>query len=242
MGLKEGTFESLITSKDDPFIVVSSVFPQMLQALDFIACQGIVHRDVKPANILYVSQSNGQYEFQLGDFGLCNRIIDAVSFVGTYLYMAPEVSQNGSQTHKVDVWSLFVSMMWALNTGGFRQRSHKFKSDQEIHQFVSFAASQEQTLSTIREMARFSSEERASAAQMLVKNYNGVGLSTRLSKVPPLNASPFTATTTTINVSTPVYSMFTSQPAQTGSRARQKNKNKSAPAGRSRVKKPRRKK
>jgi serine/threonine protein kinase len=63
MGLKEGTLESLVESGADASAIANFVFPQMLQALDCIAWKGIVHRDVKPENILYVSQPDGQYQF-----------------------------------------------------------------------------------------------------------------------------------------------------------------------------------
>ena len=61
MGLKEGTLESLVESGADAYAVANSVFPQMLQALDFLTWKGTVHQDVKPANILYVSQPDGHY-------------------------------------------------------------------------------------------------------------------------------------------------------------------------------------
>ncbi|KAH8588766.1 kinase-like domain-containing protein [Bisporella sp. PMI_857] len=136
MGLREGTLESLVESGANAFAAANLVFPQMLQALDCIP--------------------DGQYRFQLGDFGLCNRIVDAATFAGSRLYMGPEMFREGNQTHKVDVWSLFVTMLWILDAGGFRQKS----------------------ISKIWEMAIVNPDERASAAQMLVKYFNGVGLST----------------------------------------------------------------
>ena len=54
---------------------------------------GIIHRDVKPENIIYISHPGGQYQFQLGDFGLSNRQATAVTFCGTPIYMAPEMYQ-----------------------------------------------------------------------------------------------------------------------------------------------------
>jgi serine/threonine protein kinase len=94
MGLKERTLELLIESGSCP-PVADSVSHQMLQALDCLAWKGIVHRDVKPENILYVSQPGGKYQFPLGDFGLCSRVVDAATFAGSRLYMAPEMFRKG---------------------------------------------------------------------------------------------------------------------------------------------------
>lgn len=190
MGLKEGTLESLVESGADAFTVANSVFPQMLQALDCIAWKGIIHRDVKPENILYISQPGGQYQFQLGDFGLCNRIVDAATFAGSRLYMAPEMFLEGNQTHKLDVWSLFVTMLWTLDAGEFRQRSNQFKNDAEVQRAILSTALNVDVVSKIWEMAIVNSKERASAAQMLVKLFSGVGLSTPRNQVPALTSSP----------------------------------------------------
>jgi serine/threonine protein kinase len=191
MGLKEGTLESLVDGGAGLSTSIANlVFLQMLQALDCLAWNGIVHRDVKPENILYVSQPGGQYQFQLGDFGLCNRVVDATTFAGSRLYMAPEMFQKGDQTSKLDVWSLFVTMLWTLDVGEFRQRWHQFTSVEDAQDAVLLAASKVDTVSKIREMAIVNPEKRASAAQMLVKCYNGGGLTTPRSQVPALTSSP----------------------------------------------------
>ncbi|CZR69589.1 uncharacterized protein PAC_19489 [Phialocephala subalpina] len=209
MGLKEGTLESLVESGADASAVANSVFPQMLQALDCIAWKGIVHRDVKPENILYISQPDGQYQFQLGDFGLCNRIIDAATFAGTYLYMPPEMLHEGVQTHKVDVWELFVTMMWILDAGEFRQRSNRFKTVAEVQRAVLSAASKVDS-----EMAIVNPEERASAAQMLVKHFDGAGLTTSPSPTIAAARAP-----------PPAPSSLTTRTAQTKPRGLQMNAN-----------------
>ena len=190
MGLKEGTLESLVESGVDTSAIAKSAFLQMLQALDCIAWKGIIHRDVKPENILYTSHSNSQYQFQLGDFRLCNRTINATTFAGSYLYMSPEMLQRGDQTHKIDVWSLFVTMIWVLDAGGFRQKSNCFKTIVEVQQAVLFTASNIGLVAKIREMAIANPEKRASAAQMLVKCFDGAGLSTPRTEVPVLTSSP----------------------------------------------------
>jgi serine/threonine protein kinase len=91
IGLKKRILESLIENRIDTFAVTNSAFPQMLQALDCIIWKGIVHRDMKPENILYVLQPDDQYQFQLGDFGFCNRIVDTATFADTCLYITPEI-------------------------------------------------------------------------------------------------------------------------------------------------------
>ncbi|KAF2022282.1 kinase-like protein [Aaosphaeria arxii CBS 175.79] len=134
MGLKEGTLQSLIECGSfQPFVIANIVLPQMLQALDCIASNRIVHRDVKPENILYVTDPNdrSQILFQLGDFGLAKYIVDPASFAGSRIFMAPEMFQGGSNTTKLDIWSLFVTMMWTLDTQGFRQNQTYYQSQPE---------------------------------------------------------------------------------------------------------------
>ncbi|KJZ69990.1 hypothetical protein HIM_10617 [Hirsutella minnesotensis 3608] len=154
MGLMQGTLESLVKSGiSTPVIQLGEcVFHQMLQAIDCLAFEGIIHRDVKPENILYVWQSSG-YHFQLGDFG-------------------------GRQTHKVDVWSLYVTMLWTLDMEDFRHQSNEFRSVEDAQKAVLSIAAAAEAVSNIREMAMLNPDERASAAQMLVKCYNGLGLTT----------------------------------------------------------------
>lgn len=179
---------------------------------------------MKPENILYVSQPDGQHQFQLGDFGLCNRIVDATTFAGSRLYMAPEMFRGENQTHKVDVWSLFVTMLWTLDAGEFRQRSNQFKNDAEVQRAVLSAASNVDSVSKIREMAILNPEERASAAQILVKHFDGVGLSTPWNQVPalPISHSPAIAP---VRAPAPALPALTSQTTQTKPRDLRKHAN-----------------
>ncbi|WEW57729.1 hypothetical protein PRK78_003196 [Emydomyces testavorans] len=101
--------------------------------------------------------------------------------------MASEMHQTGGQTPKVDVWSLFVTMLWILE---IQFRRCQFQTAQDAQAAVLFAAANMDIVSKIREMAIIDPDQRASAAQMLVKLYNGEGLSTPWNQVPVLPVSP----------------------------------------------------
>ncbi|KAI1956311.1 hypothetical protein LOZ58_006388 [Ophidiomyces ophidiicola] len=184
--LKDGNLDGLISQNIFQYnasikIVTDTLLPQILQALDYLAYNSVIHRDVKPANILYTFREN-KYLFQLTDFGLCNFVSDATSFAGSPFYMAPEVLRNRSikQTPKVDVWSLFVTIAFTLNVNGYR--NSQLPSDDKII-LAAVKAADTWPLERIKDMAIVDPTKRASAAQMLLKLYNGVGLTTPRSQI-----------------------------------------------------------
>jgi WD40 repeat protein len=80
--------------------------------------QGLVHRDVKPANILL---ENGVERVKLTDFGLARAVDDASLtqsglVAGTPQYMAPEQAGGEAVDHRADLFSL-GSVLYALCTG-----------------------------------------------------------------------------------------------------------------------------
>jgi serine/threonine protein kinase len=201
MGLKDGNLGSLIKYGANMCSLAERVFKHMLEALDFLALNGVIHRDLKPENILYTSLPGGEYQFQLGDFGFSHMAVDARTYVGSHLYMAPEIFAGGEQTHKVDIWSLFVTILWVLDAGGFRSRSGQFKHPYNVQMEVLSVASNLDMVSHIREMACPDPNERPSAAQMLVKCFNGEGLSTDPSQSSPplINSAPESTLPETLN-------------------------------------------
>ncbi len=80
--------------------------------------QGLVHRDVKPANILL---ENGVERVRLTDFGLARAAADAAVtqsgvVAGTPHYMAPEQARGESTDHRADLFSL-GSTLYAMCAG-----------------------------------------------------------------------------------------------------------------------------
>ncbi len=80
--------------------------------------QGLVHRDVKPANILL---ENGVERVRLTDFGLARAAVDAALthsgvVAGTPHYMAPEQASGEAVDHRADLFSL-GSTLYAMCTG-----------------------------------------------------------------------------------------------------------------------------
>ncbi|KAI0439398.1 kinase-like domain-containing protein [Xylaria telfairii] len=188
MPLKDGSLTSLMelqnrlcTTKE----IIRLASYQILQAIDFLATRAIVHRDIKPDNILYSVRSN-QYHFELSDFGLSNYQAIANTMAGTMEFMAPELHQYGVATHKSDVWSLFVALLWTSENKGFRKFVKTHKGMEGFHAAIAALGSQERLVVDMMEMIALNPEERASAAQMLLNYYGGQGLSTPLRQIPPL--------------------------------------------------------
>ena len=89
-----------------PFRAVA-IISQMATALDAAHAAGVMHRDVKPPNIL-VTRDDFAY---LVDFGIASattdeKITQLGTAVGTWKYMAPERFTNDEVTFRADIYAL----------------------------------------------------------------------------------------------------------------------------------------
>ncbi|KAG5339661.1 M3K4 kinase, partial [Acromyrmex charruanus] len=111
----EGTLESLVAGSGNglPESLVRKYTHQLLSAVAALHSHGIVHRDIKTANIFLTDEGNS---LKLGDFGSAVQIKahttmpgELQGFVGTQAYMAPEVfmkSESSGHGRAVDIWSV----------------------------------------------------------------------------------------------------------------------------------------
>jgi tRNA A-37 threonylcarbamoyl transferase component Bud32 len=105
-----GLIDESPLSLDDALTVVDGV----ARALDAAHAEGLVHRDVKPANILLVRSTGSRVieHVYLTDFGLTKRsasnsdLTGTGVFVGTLEYAAPEQFEGSTLGPPTDVYSL----------------------------------------------------------------------------------------------------------------------------------------
>jgi tRNA A-37 threonylcarbamoyl transferase component Bud32 len=92
---------------------------QLLRALDRIHAQGLIHSDLKPANVL-VAERGGSPQARLLDFGLAERLsfCDAAEPRGTLGYVAPEVLMGVGADARADLYSLGMVLYEVMTRRG----------------------------------------------------------------------------------------------------------------------------
>lgn len=102
------------------------VIREVLQAIQYLHVRGIVHRDVKPENILCVNRA-WPLRVKLTDFGLSKMVgipkaggMESVmrSQCGTAYYLAPEIANNQAYSKPVDLWACGV-VLYVMLAGKF---------------------------------------------------------------------------------------------------------------------------
>jgi predicted Ser/Thr protein kinase len=114
--LRGQTLENLIKKKVQfSYKIIAQIITQICRALQYAHDQGIVHRDVKPANIMVLPD----YSVKVMDFGIAR--VDSSSMtrtgiaMGTPNYISPELLQGKDVDRRCDIFSLGVVMYELLS-------------------------------------------------------------------------------------------------------------------------------
>ncbi|MGH2917063.1 MAG: serine/threonine-protein kinase, partial [Solirubrobacteraceae bacterium] len=99
--------------------LAARITARVASALDAAHAAGLVHRDVKPANVLLAGGPGEEHPY-LSDFGLSKRLdgdsglTHSGQWLGTVDYVAPEQLTGQAVDHRTDVYSLAVLLFEAL--------------------------------------------------------------------------------------------------------------------------------
>jgi serine/threonine-protein kinase len=92
---------------------IGEIGADLCEALDHAHCRSVVHRDIKPQNVLVTE--GGEPRAKLMDFGVA-RLTDAAALtspgdvVGTLAYMSPEQAEGRAVGPEADVYSLALTL------------------------------------------------------------------------------------------------------------------------------------
>ncbi len=108
--------ESIIREGPLEPVRASTLVRQVALALHAAHQSGLVHRDVKPANVLISTEGHAK----LADFGLVRRISEleraGVPVAGTPTYMAPELFDGVPASHRSDLYAVGVMYYYLLSS------------------------------------------------------------------------------------------------------------------------------
>jgi serine/threonine protein kinase len=113
-----GSLSDRIDRGPMPMVEVERVLSQLAAALDYAHRQGVIHRDIKPDNVLL----DGEGNVLLADFGIAKlvggdtRLTATGGLVGTPAYIAPEQGQGLPLSGSADIYSLGV-VVYEMITG-----------------------------------------------------------------------------------------------------------------------------
>jgi len=108
-----------------PIHLVVEIIFKCAKALDYAHRKGVIHRDIKPTNILLTPDK----DVKIGDFSIAHLVTSdtthtmPMGFVGSPRYMSPEQVQEDAITNQTDLFSLGI-VMFELLTG-----KHPFSAD-----------------------------------------------------------------------------------------------------------------
>ncbi|CAL8135732.1 unnamed protein product [Orchesella dallaii] len=146
LGSRVKHVKQLRDSNDGQFIVQQNKLPNFIygasKGLHWIHKSRILHRDVKPGNVLIFKTSSGEEIAKLGDFGMSRKLSETSTGTnsagrGTSDWMAPEALQAMNEdepfysTRCIDIFSLGMTSHYALSLG-----IHPFEYKSQFGRFI----------------------------------------------------------------------------------------------------------
>ncbi|CAJ0959673.1 unnamed protein product, partial [Mesorhabditis belari] len=162
-------------------VPVKELLRQASDGLAHLHSINIVHRDMKPQNVLLsVANSKGQVRAVISDFGLCKRVrpgrnslSQRSGMAGTDGWIAPEALFEKSTSYPVDVFSLGCIFYYVLSGGSHPfgdafQRQMNIMNGKAIFKHLEEDKSNHEAISLISQMIHLDASSRPSAQSVLL--------------------------------------------------------------------------
>ncbi len=200
----EGTLKELsikqLSDQELEEIIVS-----IIKATGYLHSQGVIHRDLKPGNVLFSKDRNGKLVSKITDFGISKDVLGDKTIeqsftegVGTPHYMSPEqffkkkFGLNGEVSERTDIWAIGVIIYQLL--AGKRPFGHGIKDYELIRDEIT---QNEVDLTTIPEKYQIvitkclekEATKRAASANELLKLLEAQAYDEDVTVIPGQNSS-----------------------------------------------------
>ncbi len=128
--LSGGSLESRLPGLRGCYGPAARLTASVTRALVAIHACGVVHRDLKPGNLLFRAGSGGPEDVVVTDFGVARSLLEQLAFtatgefVGTAAYAAPEqLAEAGAADERADVFSV-GAILFRILTGRHAVRNY----------------------------------------------------------------------------------------------------------------------
>ena len=128
--------------KNQQIIDSRSILSQVVVGQSYLHGQKIIHKDLKPHNILYQHKEHNVVLWKLCDFGFSRKMrqsrdeFDQTEHLGTRGFIAPELCNSGIPTFATDIWALGHVAFFAVSNGKYAYAIPKVPRDLQQHLIV----------------------------------------------------------------------------------------------------------